>query len=181
MKIGVILGSTREGRIGESSAKWAYSQAKERETEVEYELIDLKEFDLPFFTGPVPPNSMEKKYSDPKVVAWSEKIDSLDGFIFVTAEYNRSIPAPFKNAFDTLASEWREKPVGFVGYGYGSGGNGSVGTWRTVVTPMKMDAVEQHVSISLRNELVDGEFTPADGQAVTLGTVLDKLESAVSA
>lgn len=175
MKIGVILGSTREGRVGESIAQWIFSLATGSHTGAYYELVDLKDFDLPFFTGPVPPMAMEKNYSDPRVKAWSEKIDSFDGFVFVTAEYNRSIPAPFKNAFDTLASEWQGKPVGLVGYGYGSGGQGAMNTWRVVVTPMRMQPLEQQVSISLKTELVDGVFVPAKGQQEAVLQLLDTL------
>ncbi len=179
MKIGIILGSTREGRVGQPIADWVLAQAQSRQGSADYELIDLKAFDLPFFTGAVAPRALEKKYQDPKVKAWSEKIDSLDGFVFVTAEYNRSLPAPFKNAFDTLASEWQQKPLAFVGYGYGSSGRDAVAAWRQVVTVMQMPAVDTQLAINLRSELLEGNFVPAQGQDANLGLILEELEKLV--
>jgi NAD(P)H-dependent FMN reductase len=52
---------------------------------------------------------------------WSAKIDSFDGYIFVTAEYNHGIPGALKNAIDYLYKEWNNKAAGFVGYGSAGG------------------------------------------------------------
>lgn len=84
MKIGIILGSTREGRVGEQVAQWVAALANQRDSAASYELIDLLHYDLPFFTGAVPPRAAKKQYDDARVAKWSEKIDSFDGFVFVT-------------------------------------------------------------------------------------------------
>jgi NAD(P)H-dependent FMN reductase len=86
---------------------------------LEFELIDLKEVDLDFLNEEHSPST--GNYDLPKTKAWSKKIAGLDGFIFVTAEYNNGIPAPLKNALDSVYNEWDRKPVAFVGYGtYGA-------------------------------------------------------------
>jgi NAD(P)H-dependent FMN reductase len=46
IKIAIILGSTRPNRNGEAAAKWVYGIAKKR-TDAEFELVDIKDFDLP--------------------------------------------------------------------------------------------------------------------------------------
>ena len=66
-------------------------------------------------------------------------MDGFDGYIFVTGEYNHSIPGALKNAVDYLYREWNNKAAGFVSYG-SSGGSGPSNTsaelpqscrWRT--------------------------------------------------
>jgi len=90
-----------------------------KDENVTYELIDLKEVDLPFLSEKESPSS--GKYEQESSRAWSKKVSDLDGYIFVTAEYNNGPPAPLKNAIDSLYHEWDKKPVAFVGYGtYGA-------------------------------------------------------------
>ena len=48
---------------------------------------------------------------------WAAKVDSLDGFIFVTAKYNRAPTAALKNALDHAYREFKRKPAAYVGYG----------------------------------------------------------------
>lgn len=117
-KIGVIVSSTRPTRVGRYVADWLMDQVKDYEG-LEFELLDLKEIDLPFLSEPKSASSGE--YTQESSKDWSATIAGLDGFIFVTAEYNNGPPAPLKNAIDTLYHEWAKKPVGFVGYGsYGA-------------------------------------------------------------
>jgi len=118
LKIGVIVSSTRPTRVGRQVADWFMSKVSATEG-VEFELIDLKEWDLPFLSEPKSPSSGE--YSLESSKKWSTKVTKLDGFVFVTAEYNNGPPAPLKNAIDSLYKEWDRKPVAFVGYGtYGA-------------------------------------------------------------
>jgi NAD(P)H-dependent FMN reductase len=114
LKIAVIISSTRDSRFGEKPAQWIFEKAKER-PEVEVELVDLKDFDLPFFNEVA--SNLWVPSSDPRAVAWQNKIGSFDGYIFVLAEYNRSITGALKNALDQAYREWNRKPFGIVGYG----------------------------------------------------------------
>lgn len=113
-KIGIIISSTRDTRFADKPAKWLLDHAKTRD-EFDVELIDLRDFDLPFFNEPA--SNLWMPSSDPKAVAWQNKIAQFDGFIFLVAEYNRSIPAALKNALDQAYVEWNRKPAAYVGYG----------------------------------------------------------------
>lgn len=117
-KIGVIVSSTRPTRVGRVVADWFLEQVKDNQ-DLEFELLDLKEIDLPFLNEKESPSS--GKYELEHTKEWSKKIEHLDGFVFITAEYNNGPPAALKNAIDSLYHEWDKKPVAFVGYGtYGA-------------------------------------------------------------
>ncbi len=113
-RLAVIIGSTRPGRNGEAVAKWIYEIARQR-TDIEVELVDIKDYNLPLLDEPQPASSGQ--YTQDHTKKWAEKIDSFDGFVFVTPEYNHSPPASLKNAIDYLFFEWNNKSAGFVGYG----------------------------------------------------------------
>lgn len=118
LKIGVIVSTTRPTRVGRHVADWVMRQIPSKDG-VEYELIDLRGVDLPFLNEKESPST--GKYELESTKQWSKKISGLDGFIFVTAEYNNGPPSPLKNALDSLYHEWDKKPVAFVGYGaYGA-------------------------------------------------------------
>ena len=53
LRVAIILGSTRPGRKGEAVAKWAYEVARKR-TDAAFELVDIKDFDLPLLDEPMP-------------------------------------------------------------------------------------------------------------------------------
>jgi NAD(P)H-dependent FMN reductase len=114
LKIAVIIGSTRDTRFGPKPAQWILDLGKRRE-ELEVELIDLRDFDLPFFNEKA--TNLWMPSEDPKAIAWQKKVGEFDGYIFVVAEYNRSIPAALKNALDQAYKEWVHKPAAYVGYG----------------------------------------------------------------
>jgi NAD(P)H-dependent FMN reductase len=114
LKIAVIIGSTRDSRFGPKPAQWIFELTQQRE-KLDVELLDLKTFDLPFFNEKA--TNLWMPSEDPKAIAWQQKIDQFDGFIVVTPEYNRSMPASLKNAFDQAYNEWNRKPIGFLGYG----------------------------------------------------------------
>jgi NAD(P)H-dependent FMN reductase len=118
--IKVILGTTREARFGDKPAQWILDLARQEQPDATFELVDLKEINLPLFDEPVPPAMGDYRHEHTK--AWAKVISEADGFIFVTAEYNFGVPAALKNAIDYLAAEWRYKPVAFVSYGAAAGG-----------------------------------------------------------
>src|SRR5579875_3084401 len=114
LKIAVILGSTRENRNGEAVAKWVVDKAAER-TAADYELVDLRDYPLPFFDAPVSPAYVPP--TDPAVQRWAAKIAEFDGYIFVTPEYNHSFSPVLKNALDSIYAEFNNKAAAFVSYG----------------------------------------------------------------
>ena len=145
IKIGIIVGSTRPGRKAAAVAKWVHDLLKSRK-DAEFELVDIEDYKLPLLDEPVPPS--RNQYSKPHTKTWSEKISSLDGFIFVTPEYNHGTSAALKNAIDFLFYEWHNKAAGFVGYG-GSGGVRAVENLRLVLGEVKVADVRAQVALSL--------------------------------
>ena len=113
-RIGIVISTTREGRFGDRPARWIHDIAASRD-DLAVELIDLRDYPMPFFAEPASP-----AYATPKdevARRWAEKVDSLDGFVFVTAEYNRAPSAVLKNALDYAYREFNRKPAAYVGYG----------------------------------------------------------------
>ena len=113
-RVAVILGSTRDTRFGEKPARWIYELARQR-NDWQVELLDLRDFDLPRFNEAA--SNFWAPSKDPRAVAWQRKLATFDAFIFVTPEYNRSIPGALKNALDQAYKEWVRKPAAVVGYG----------------------------------------------------------------
>jgi NAD(P)H-dependent FMN reductase len=120
MNVAIILGSTRPGRIGEAVAQWVYKIAQRRtDTDTRFELVDIKDFNLPLLDEPIPPSLGQ--YTQPHTKRWAAKIAEFDAFVFVTAEYNHGIPGALKNAIDYVFREWNHKAAGFVSYGNAGG------------------------------------------------------------
>ena len=137
LKIAIIIGSTRPGRNGEAVAKWVYETAQKR-TDAEFELVDIKDFNLPLLDEPVPP--IMGQYSKPHTKTWAAKIGSFDAYVFVTPEYNHGISGALKNAIDFLFAEWNNKAAGFVSYG-GVSGVRAVEHLRLVLAEVRMATV----------------------------------------
>lgn len=172
--IGVFLGSVRSGRIGEHIGAWVMDAAAERDAD--YRLLDLAEFDVPHLIAEVVPGAANKQYDDPAVTAWSKAVDTCDGFVFVTPEYNHSIPGTMKNAFDSLFGEWAGKPVAFVGYG-ADGGVRAVEHWRQIVANLSMTDIRNQVVLNIFGEDVnDGELSPREHKQAALTRALSDLE-----
>ncbi len=113
-RIGVIIGSTRATRFADKPATWFMDKVAGH-ADLDFDLIDLRDQDLPFFDEPA--SNLWMPSSDPKAVAWQEKLAGYDGFVFVVAEYNHSITGALKNALDQAYKEWNRKPMAYVGYG----------------------------------------------------------------
>lgn len=113
-KIAIIISSTRDNRFGDKPAKWIHESAAAR-GDIDAEIVDLKDFPLPFFNE-VASNAWAPT-QDEVGQRWQKKVAEFDGYIFVTAEYNRSITAALKNALDFSYPEWNKKAAAVVGYG----------------------------------------------------------------
>ena len=165
MKIGIIVGSTREGNIGKAIGEWVFQQAKLR-TNVEYELIEVSKFKLPLLGETNEKSSIEQ---------WNQTIRSIDGFIFVAAEYNHSITASLKNALDLAFDPWFNKAAGIVSYGY-AGGARAAEHLRTILGALAIADVQQHVLINLNSDFDKQTFKPASYQLGLLTKLFDQLE-----
>jgi NAD(P)H-dependent FMN reductase len=141
--IGIVISTTREGRFGEKPAAWILDHAAKR-GDLDVEIVDLRDYPMRFFDEPVPP-----LYAPPREEAalrWGRKVAELDGFIVVTAEYNRGPPAVLKNALDHAYKEFNHKPVAFVGYG-GVGGARAVEQLRLTCIELQMAPTRSAVHI----------------------------------
>lgn len=172
-KIAIILGSTRPNRMGAAVADWVHKQAAGREAT--YDLIDLRDVDLPLLDEGTPPSM--GKYEHDHTKEWAATIDQYDGFVFVTPEYNHSTSAALKNALDYLYAEWNNKACAFVGYG-SLGGARAVEHLRAITSELQLAHVRQQVALSLYQDWEDfEEFKPAQPNEDALSTLFDQLES----
>lgn len=153
IKIQVILGSTRPQRFSEKPGKWIFELLQKREG-IEAELIDLRDYPLPFFDEPVSPAMSKGEYSNKEAEKWAKKVAEADGYIIVTPEYNHGYSAVLKNALDYVYSEWNNKPVGFVAYG-GMGGARAVEQLREVAVELQMVPIRAAVHIPAFWTLLD--------------------------
>ena len=111
--IAVITGSVRPGRAGSAVARWIAEKANEVDG-VDARVLELADFDLPVFAEELPPMMAPAK--DPAAVAWNKALAGFDAFIFVTPEYNHSVPGALKNAIDFITpSVLANRAVGLVG------------------------------------------------------------------
>lgn len=145
LKIQVIVGSTRENRFSEKPAQWIFNELK-KYSDIEPEMLDLRDYPLPFFSESQTPSSKQQPYANEVVKKWTQKIAEADGYIIVTPEYNHSFPAVLKNALDYVYQEWNNKPVGFVSYG-SVGGARAVEQLREVAVELQMVPIKNAVHI----------------------------------
>jgi NAD(P)H-dependent FMN reductase len=144
-RIGIIIGSTREGRFGERPAHWIHEIARQR-TDLDFELIDLRDYPLPFFNEPMSPAWAPVK--NEAAQRWGDKLAAFDGLIVVTPEYNHGPSAVLKNALDYAYQEFVRKPIGFVGYG-GVGAARAVEQLRLIAVELQMTPVRNAVHLGM--------------------------------
>ncbi|TLS50863.1 NAD(P)H-dependent oxidoreductase [Paenibacillus antri] len=152
VKIGIILGSTRQGRVSPQVGQWVKGIA-DRRGDAEYEIVDIAEYELPFLGT--------TDGSEPGIKAWSEKLASLDGFVFIVSEYNHSISGALKNALDLARQEWNDKAAGIVSYG-STGGARAAEHLRGILGELKVADVRTHPTLNLFTDFENySVFKPA--------------------
>jgi NAD(P)H-dependent FMN reductase len=142
-RVGIILSTTRAGRFADKVGAWLLGLVATRE-DMEFELVDLRDYPMPFFDEPMSP-----LWAPPKsevALRWTKKTATFDGFVFVTAEYNHGIPAVLKNAIDYVAHELARKPAAYVGYG-GVGAARAIEQLRLVNIEQRMAPLKSGVHI----------------------------------
>jgi NAD(P)H-dependent FMN reductase len=173
LKIAIILGSTRPGRNGEAVAQWVLEQAQGR-SGADYELVDLADFPMPLFDEAVPPSFGQ--YAGAHTIEWAQKVADYDGYVFVTPEYNHSIPASLKNALDYVYAEWNDKAAALVGYG-SLGGARAVEHLRGIASELQLAHVRQSLGFSLFTDFENfSTFTPGPQHQAAAATMFDQLE-----
>ena len=172
-RLGVVLVSVREGRVGSPVADWFVDRAREHGG-FEVELVDLKAIDLPLLSEPNHPRL--QKYTQPKTQQWSATVSALDAFVFVSPEYNFAMPPSLVNALDHLYVEWGYKAAGFVSYGGISGGLRAVQHAKAMLTTFKIVPLVEAVTIPFVSKLVEnGRFVGGDAYDKPAKVMLDEL------
>jgi len=172
IKVAIVIGSTRPGRKAEAVARWVYEIAKKR-SDAEFELVDIKDFNLPLLDEAMPPAMGQ--YSQPHTKAWAAKVASFDAFIFVTPEYNHGPSGALKNVIDYLYAEWNNKAAGFVSYG-SAGGARAVEQLRLVMGELQVADVRAQVMLSLFTDFENfSVFKPAPSHEKSVNTMFDQV------
>ncbi|MDQ3559241.1 MAG: NAD(P)H-dependent oxidoreductase [Pseudomonadota bacterium] len=142
-KIAIIISSTRQTRFGDKPAQWVHDIASRR-SDMEVELIDLRDFPMPFFDE-VASNAYAPTQNE-VALRWQKKVAEFDGYIFITAEYNRGVTGVLKNALDYAYPEWNKKAAAFVGYG-SVGGARAVEQLRLICVELQLHPTRTGVHI----------------------------------
>jgi len=166
LNIGIILGSTREGRVSPQVGAWVKEIADKR-GDANYEIVDIADFKLPFLG----------EADAPGIAAWNEKLASLDGFVFIVQEYNHSITGALKNALDLAREVWNNKAAGIVSYG-STGGARAAEHLRGIMGELMIADVRTHPTLSLFTDFENGtEFKPHEMHLTNVNAMLDQVIS----
>src|SRR3954462_13798503 len=164
LNIGIILGSTRQGRVSPQVAEWVKGIADKR-GDANYEIVDIADFKLPFLG----------EADAPGIAEWNEKLNSLDGFVFIVAEYNHSITGALKNALDCAREAWNNKAAGIVSYG-STGGARAAEHLRGICGELTIADVRVHPTLSLFTDFENGtDFKPQDLHLNNVNAMLDQV------
>jgi NAD(P)H-dependent FMN reductase len=147
LRVALIVGSTRQNRFADTPVQWLVEGAAAR-SDLQLEVLDLRNYRLPFYDEPVPAAYTGGAFSQPEAEAWRHRIGQFDAFIATVAEYNHGATAVLKNAFDSAHLEWQRKPIGFVGYG-GVGAARAIEHLRGVAIELQMAPIKQEVNIGM--------------------------------
>ncbi|MEK3765413.1 MULTISPECIES: NADPH-dependent FMN reductase [unclassified Solibacillus] len=166
LNIGIILGSTREGRVSPQVGAWV-KELGDKRGDANYTIIDIADFNLPLLGEPGKDAS--------GAAAWSEAVAKQDGFVFIVQEYNHSITGALKNALDYLRVEWNNKSAGIVSYG-SVGGARAAEHLRGILGELSVADVRVHPALSLFTDFENGTtFKPKDVQVDSVNQMLDQV------
>lgn len=166
LSIGIILGSTRQGRLSPQVGAWVQEIGEQR-GDAHYEVVDIAEYELPFFGT--------TDFTDPGIAAWNQKLAGLDGFIFIVQEYNHSITGALKNALDSSRDAWNNKAAGIVSYG-AVGGTRAAEHLRGILGELKIADVRTNPALSVFLDFENRtDFKPQPMHLDTVNTMLDEV------
>ena len=175
MRLLLIVGSVRPGRVGLPIGRWVADRITAEYPAVEVDFADLGELALPFMDEPKHPRLRE--YTHAHTLAWSARVDAAEAVVFVAPEYNFSYAPSLKNAIDYVFEEWAYKPYGYVSYGGVSAGTRAAAAFSSVLAPLGMLRARAAVEIGFPNSRVtDGVFAATESEEVKLDTMIAELE-----
>ncbi|WP_408009994.1 NADPH-dependent FMN reductase [Pseudalkalibacillus sp. A8] len=166
LNVGIILGSTRQVRVSPQVGEWVKGIADKR-GDANYEIVDIADYQLPFLGT--------TDGTEPGIAAWNEKLNSLDGFVFIVQEYNHSITGALKNALDFAREAWNNKAAGIVSYG-STGGARAAEHLRGILGELMIADVRVHPTLSLFTDFENyTTFKPAELHLNNVNAMLDQV------
>ena len=174
LKLNIIIGSTRPGRVGPVVAQWVNEVAREH-GKFDVELVDLADFALPLLDEAAHPKAQQ--YAHEPTKRWSSSVAAADAFLFITPEYDYFPPAALVNAVQVLMLEWFYKPAGVVSYGGISGGLRSSQVFRQLLSNVNVHALPQVVPVPNFPQFIDhdGVLRPNEPMKDGLNGLLHEL------
>lgn len=108
VKVGVVVGSLRKESFNKKTAKALVANAPDN---LSFEFLEIR--DLELYNEDLDQNPSQSW------IDFRNKVKSVDAILFVTPEYNRSVPGVLKNAIDVASrpwgqSVWNAKPAAVV-------------------------------------------------------------------
>ena len=137
-KVAVIVGSLRRASYSRKVARALIGLAP---ADLELDIVEIR--DLPFY------NQDDEANPAAEVISFKERIAQSDAALFVTPEYNRSVPGVLKNAIDVASrpygkSAWSGKPAAIISVSPGAiGGFGANHHLRQSLVFLDMPALQQ--------------------------------------
>ncbi|CAG9940141.1 unnamed protein product [Clonostachys rosea f. rosea IK726] len=190
-RIAVVTCSTRSPRLNPFVTQSVYDLLESHHKDASLALLDLAEQSLPLYNEPAVPSQLPRDdptphYTHEHTQKWSATAKQFDAFIFVTPQYNWSVPASLKNALDYLYHEWSGKPAAIVTYGVRGGGRAG-GHLRQILMGLRMNVATTAPELfidkrSMERSMPLGKISPEDaerweaaGLGVELGKVLQEV------
>lgn len=180
MKLSIIVGTTRENRQTLKQAKWVLKAAQARQ-DVEAELVDLADYPMPFFAEGASPRYNPNRDIDPTAKKWLDKLESADAYIFVTPEYNHSIPGVLKNAFDYIDWQIQKKPAAIVSHGTAGGARAAMHL-KEIISEGQAVPIQKFVAFAHMSDSIDDDGNLAEaisaqpyGPHTSLDAMLEEL------
>jgi NAD(P)H-dependent FMN reductase len=162
MKLQIIIGTTRPNRTTPRLAKWIASEAK-RLASVEVEMIDLMDYPMPFLDESISPRFNPDRKPNEAAKKWMDKIAEGDAYIFVTPEYNHSIPGVLKNAIDYLTFELAKKPATVAAHGSVGGARATMHL-KEILSESKAAIIPTQLAIAGMGDKIDEDGSLSDEQ-----------------
>ncbi|WP_326525553.1 NADPH-dependent FMN reductase [Sphingomonas sp.] len=171
IRLHVIVGSIREGRLSGPIADWVIGVLGGRD-DFAAELVDLKDVALPMLSVSKPPAA---GYVADYQRDWAARVGQADAYLIVTPEYNHGVSPVLKNALDHVYGEWARKPVAFVAHG-GMGGARAVEQLQQVAVALAMAPMPNALHLQGAGKKREGDrFLGDEADARRLNGVLDDL------
>lgn len=155
LNVGIVLGSVRENSLGERIMR--YWEAHTPNTEqVTYHWLKLRDFPLAPYEHDETPLSQTIQNLNANEQRWLDTLNQMDGYIFVSPEYDHALTGAFKNALDYVGPEVDHKPVQIVTYSsYSDGGMLAAANMVGILQMLKMMVLPEPVLLWNANDNFD--------------------------